>query len=333
MTLSPALQRYLRLAVLLWAGASAAIAALSLCGFVIAPLDLINQAAPFWLLIACAGALTAWLALPTGRVTAATVFAAAALAHGAPIAGELIRPAPRTAADASAPRVRIIWLNSQSGSSPEGVTDYIINADADFVMLAEYHAEGRAIPEEIRAAYPYFSNCVEPHDCNVVILSRHEPVSERLEMAAGQSGLRMVWTDYAIAGAPLRLMAVHMRRPYPAARYLAHRRELLAFLGDSDRNNLILAGDFNATPWSFALRQFDEQSGLSRHDRAIVTWPAARWTRLRLPAPEAFMPLDHVYSGANWQLVSVRRGPRTGADHFPIEAEFIWAPFAADPER
>ena len=38
----------------------------------------------------------------------------------------------------------------------------------------------------------------------------------------------------------------------------------------------------------------------------------------------SFMPLDHVYSGANWRLVNFRRGPRTGADHYPLEAEFVW---------
>ncbi|MGD9979757.1 MAG: endonuclease/exonuclease/phosphatase family protein [Hyphomonadaceae bacterium] len=316
--------RYMRLGVLAWAGASAAIVALSLAAAIVFPLDLINQIGPFWLLVALAGLVSAWFAMPARRVAVMAVFAAAGFIHALPIVGELLRATPRHEAAAEAPRVRIVWLNTQSGSKPEGVEDYLLGSGADFLLLAEYHAEGGAIPDDLRAVYPYFSNCAEPHDCNVLILSRHEPRSERLELAAGETGLRMIWADFDIDGAPLRLMATHMRRPYPAARYLAHRRELLSVLGDSNRDNLILAGDFNATPWSFALRQFDHQSGLTRHDRAIATWPAGAWTRFRLPAPEAFMPLDHVYSGDHWRLASIRRGPRTGADHFPIEAEFVW---------
>lgn len=315
-----------RLAAIVLVCGSVAVAIASWFAFFWAPLDLANQIAPFWMLLAVIGA-AATLAIPAGRerngVRAA--FALSIVALGAQIIPEFTRPiATVSSPPANAPRVRVVWLNTQSGSAPEGVSEYLVNSGADFLVLAEYHAEGGAIPADLTSAYPYFSSCSEPHDCNVVLLSRHKPVAERRELSASDNGLRMVWTDFEIDGAPLRLAGVHLQRPYPATRYEVLREELLAFLRESDEDNLILAGDFNAAPWSFALRRFDDESSLTRHDRAMPTWPAAPWTRLRLPAPEAFMPLDHVYSGSNWRLVSVRRGPRTGADHFPIEADFVW---------
>lgn len=253
-------------------------------------------------------------------------FAGALLAHGALIAPEFTRPIPtQVAAVDGAPRVRIVWLNTQSGSAPAGVTEYLLNSGADFVLLAEYHPEGNAIPPELAAAYPHFAACLEPHDCNVVILSRREPIAQRDTYAESASGLRLVWADFDIDGAPLRLIGTHLNRPYPAERHTQERRDLAARLSDASPENTILAGDFNAAPWSFALRDFDRASGLTRLDRAMATWPAAPWTRLKLPAPEAFMPIDHIYAGEHWRLVSIRRGPRTGADHFPIEAEFVWA--------
>ena len=180
------------------------------------------------------------------------------------------------------------------------------------------------VTPELGQAYPFYATCDEPHACNVILLSRQAPLATRPEHEVSPTELRVVWAEYAINGAPLRLVATHLQRPYPAARHAGQRAELVGVLEAGAPENTILAGDLNATPWSFALRSFDTASGLTRYDRAMPTWPATTWTRLRLPAPDAFMPLDHVYAGANWRLVSIRRGPRTGADHFPIEAEFVW---------
>jgi endonuclease/exonuclease/phosphatase (EEP) superfamily protein YafD len=320
-----ALLRYVRLGVVGWAMVSAGIAAASWLALLSPALDLLNHIAPLWLLLALAGLVTAQFAPVEGRerIGVCVAFALAALAHAALIAPEWLRSAPETHAE-DGPRMRIVWLNTQSGSAPEGVSDYLLNSGADFLLLAEYHPEGNTIPANLAAAYPHFAACLEPHDCNVAILSRHPPQAQRDTYAASQAGLRMAWADFEIDGAPLRLIGVHMYRPYPAQRYIAQRDELLSFVAESNSANTIMAGDFNAAPWSFVLRAIDQNGGLTRHDRAMLTWPAAPWTRLRLPAPEAFMPLDHVYSGDNWRLVSIRRGPRTGADHYPIEAEFVW---------
>jgi endonuclease/exonuclease/phosphatase (EEP) superfamily protein YafD len=326
--LNAATYRHLARALMLaWALASVIVAAASWLAAALPPLDLLNQVAPFWLLLALVGLAATRLALSDRRerVFISVAFALTATGHLALIAPELLRSTAVSPYSEAAPRVRIVWLNTQSGSSPEGVTEYLANSGADFLLLAEYHPEGNTIPEGIRAAYPHLAACLEPHDCNVVILSRRAPLAQRPTYAQSATGLRMVWADFSIDGAPLRLVGTHLHRPYPARRYAERRNELLEFIADSE-DNMILAGDFNAAPWSFALRHFDERSGLTRDDRAMPTWPAAAWTRLRLPAPIAFLPIDHIYSGGGWRLVSINRGPRTGADHYPIEAEFAWSP-------
>lgn len=317
--------RIARLAVLAWAALAALIAMASWTALIAPPLDLLNQVAPFWLVLALLGS-AAVFALPRGRtrILARLAFTAAVLAHGALMAPELLRSASAAANLDHAPRVRVVWLNTQSGSAPAGVTEYLLGSGADFVLLAEYHPERNAIPDELSAAYPYFAACLEPHACNVVLLSKHAPVAQRDTYAISASGLRIVWADFEISGAPLHLIGAHLNRPYPAGRHAQERGELIAHMAQAAPSDAILAGDFNATPWSFGLRSFDAAIDLVRHDRAMPTWPAAAWTRLRIPAPAPFMPIDHIYSGANWRLVSIRRGPRTGADHYPIEAEFAW---------
>src|SRR3546814_1418660 len=75
-----------------------------------------------------------------------------------------------------------------------------------------------------------------------------------------------------------------------------------------DRDALIVAGDMNLTPWAAAMREQDRAlAPLSRMTRA-PSWPRA------LPV----LPIDHVYAGPDWGLVSARRLPATGSDHRPI---------------
>ena len=78
-----------------------------------------------------------------------------------------------------------------------------------------------------------------------------------------------------------------------------------------DSSSLLLGGDFNSTPWSFARRRDDRAFGLQRLTRGMFSWPA--WAG----ALTAF-PIDHVYAGADWRLLDVRRGPNLGSDHYPL---------------
>ena len=51
---------------------------------------------------------------------------------------------------------------------------------------------------------------------------------------------------------------------------------------------------------------------------ALFSWPAAAFTRWNIRAPFPVLAIDHVYAGAAWRTVSVRRGPRLGSDHYPV---------------
>ena len=96
------------------------------------------------------------------------------------------------------------------------------------------------------------------------------------------------------------------------------REQLLENLKTVDRSKVILVGDFNLTPWSFALQDFDKRSGLSRRDRAIFSWPGQPFLDGRLSSPIPFLPIDHVYAGSAWRTVSIKRGPKRGSDHYPL---------------
>ncbi|MGH1557846.1 endonuclease/exonuclease/phosphatase family protein [Caulobacter segnis] len=80
----------------------------------------------------------------------------------------------------------------------------------------------------------------------------------------------------------------------------------------------MLTGDFNPTPWSFALRRQDKALGLRRWTLAPCP-PGRRVNSSRVAAaPAPFLPIDHVYAGRQWRAVKVERGPASGSDHRPI---------------
>jgi endonuclease/exonuclease/phosphatase family metal-dependent hydrolase len=78
---------------------------------------------------------------------------------------------------------------------------------------------------------------------------------------------------------------------------------------------LIVAGDFNMTPWSPAYRSLRRDSYLHSATRFARTWPA--------PAP--FMPLDHILYRGQVDVVRAEAwigGPaRTASDHLPVVVE------------
>lgn len=78
---------------------------------------------------------------------------------------------------------------------------------------------------------------------------------------------------------------------------------------------LIVAGDFNMTPWSPAYRALRRDSYLHSATRFARTWPS--------PAP--FVPLDHILYRGQVEIVKAEAwlgGPaRTASDHLPVVVE------------
>jgi endonuclease/exonuclease/phosphatase (EEP) superfamily protein YafD len=98
---------------------------------------------------------------------------------------------------------------------------------------------------------------------------------------------------------------------------------LIAALDQGEGRRTILTGDFNLTPWSFRLRRMDESlqrvASLRRLTRGLANWPA-RLPQLRGAAwPMPLIGIDHLYAGPDWKLVSLKRLPATGSDHYPVE--------------
>jgi endonuclease/exonuclease/phosphatase (EEP) superfamily protein YafD len=293
-------------------------------------LDMLAQLAPLWLAVGLVSALAAAALSPRGgRLGALSAGLPAVLSAGLLMAPEYL--APRLDAPPGAhPTLKVVQFNLWADNRDiAGSLAWILAQHADVVVLEEAQGRTQQVLEGLAPTYPYRVTCLVTIRCSTTILSRRPPVMVRgLQTPARPDEVRILGAVAAFDSpdGPYTVVGVHLARPnWPRglqrAQFAELRRLILGLPGD----RLILAGDFNATPWSFALSRNDQALPLVRRTRAMPSFPAARPLLLGLQSPIPLLPIDHIYAGRGWRTASVTRGPRLGSDHYPVVASFVAA--------
>ncbi len=305
---------------------AAAFSLAALGGVVSRWLDVLTHFAPYYL---AGGAIAVVITLLTGlegsRPTVTLGLAAMAFA-GVLVAPELIAMVNRPAAPATGQTIRLLQFNLWDRNfDPDRSAHWIADQDADIVVLEEVIGSVGKIPALLKARYPFQTTCEPPHACSTVILTKEKPTA-----AAGlgppPTSVPGAWVTLGSGDRAFTVAGVHYTWPTPSGAQVRQSMRLSKALAGFDRKTLIIAGDMNSTPWSFALRRQDVRFGLERRTRALFTWPVAPFTDLRLKSPFPFLPIDQVYAGSDWKTVSVATGPRQGSDHLPVMVVLRRAP-------
>ena len=186
----------------------------------------------------------------------------------------------------------------------------------------------------LQARYPYRTPCPRDH-CEAIIYSRLAPLVSGLFQSAGRlvpekgnAGERHAIGVASMTlpgpdGVPFTVAATHFRWPYPPMPVLHQRDVFLRDIAELDRSRAIVTGDFNLTPWTYEMRGIDRDIlPMQRVTRALFSFPVP-FTGTPLPIPLPILPIDHVYAGPRWQLVSARRGPVSGSDHYPVIVDLV----------
>lgn len=292
------------LGALLIAGGSLA-AWLALAGMFVPALDAYASFLPLFGLVTLLGLALGW---PLGLW--AFVIALIGLAPVAlRMAPELVRDVPRARSGMMQARVLThnVW---RKNADPADTAQIILDARADVVMLQEVDGSFRPMLAALRQKLPYATGC--PASCDLAILSRW-PIADSgyfLKDATGRKfGPPVLWAR--IIGPDQRpFTVVTLHYPRPTSRDQAVRMRAVAqALARIDREGLVVAGDMNLTPWAAAMDAQDQSfAPLTRMTRALPSWPRA------FP----FLPIDQLYAGPEWGLVSAERLGATGSDHRPV---------------
>jgi endonuclease/exonuclease/phosphatase (EEP) superfamily protein YafD len=195
--------------------------------------------------------------------------------------------------------------------------DSLIARNADTIFLQEAGGLPQADLTRLRSLYPYVS---ESPGFGVQIFSK-APIEASGRGSTSGPLLNLVWIQTVAGdGRPVTLVNTHFDWPFPPAPQKAQRAFLAERIRQLPTDNMILGGDFNTTPWSFAMKNQDGLlAPLKRQTRAWASWPA-RVDALRRSWPAPFLPIDHVYTGPGWRLGRMTRLRIPGSDHFAIEA-------------
>jgi len=277
-------------------------------------LDLLTHFAPFLVLgalvVLAYGATVAPGAYRAILVLLAGLGLVAATALMLP---EWIRPLRPTAPATAPHQLKIIQLNAWNENVDVPATAaWIARQQADLVLLEEMKPSLQAAL--VKQGYHYTRGMMRTG-----VLSRTAPIHSPFQIPERDYHVLPPFArgTYDLDGAAFSILCTHLTWPtwdFQRTQITA----LGALVGKYDRRRLILVGDFNLTPWSFALRRIDRTYGLERRDRALFSWPARAFARSPLALP--LLPIDHIYAGSAWRTVRIERGPRLGSDHYPLVA-------------
>ena len=202
------------------------------------------------------------------------------------------------------------------------VAKFLAETDADAVVLQEVtKPHGAVLRQALQSRYPFSVG-----DWGIVILSKHPILADgRIDRPGYPPWISLMvrWVRIEVNGTPLDLAGVHLTRPFYAELQQQDIAALIAF-ANSRTLPLVMAGDFNMSPWTEKLGRFERSSGLKRYNTFHLTWPMARGTVPLLP----LVAIDNVFASPQFARIAVAPGPRLGSDHRPIVADLALQPGA-----
>jgi len=223
----------------------------------------------------------------------------------------------------------------------------IFDQDPDIITFQEYFTGQRNVLHPLIARkYPFFILCsggkraflaiysktpfaLEPSTvCPANVSVRDDGVARLVARFTDKSGQQftVVTTqlNWPIQINPLWRSGLSIRERFwrTYERKSAEWRDLVEAINAID-GPLVLVGDFNSTPWSYAMRRFGAQTGLKRNTRNLVTYPKLLFFGGRWRQTLAFLPIDHLFSRGDIAMLEVKAGSPAGSDHLPLIARFF----------
>ncbi len=222
----------------------------------------------------------------------------------------------------------------------------ILDQDPDIIALQEFFdLQREGLHPLIVEKYPYFARCagrkksyvaiysktpfeVEPGtQCAPDVESENNPVARLIARFSDANGTRfnVVTThlNWPVQVNPLRNDSLNFVEKLAA---MTARKEMewneLRQAVQGIEGPVILAGDFNSTSWSYAMKKFERDARLTRYSRGLLTYPKLFYIRGWRELPAIF-PIDHFMADDEVGVIEVKTGAQTGSDHLPVLAQFF----------
>lgn len=219
-------------------------------------------------------------------------------------------------------KFRVITFNSWFRNHDYAeIASFLEQMQADVVVLEERDRDDGAqrIASHL-SSYPH--SFIEPRPHGVVVFSRWPITSAKLLPLTSGPGVLAAHVTLDWHGKAVTVLGAHLHWPLGPASSRMRNAELAGIASFAAARNepVIVAGDFNTTPWSQNFRATLQRSGLS--DSAAGHGLAPSWPS---QFPFVGMRIDHCWVSRHWRSVDVRVGPSNGSDHLPLIVDLVWA--------
>lgn len=219
----------------------------------------------------------------------------------------------RVMAKDAAPNLRVLFFNvlHENQHDPALLAARIAETRADVVVVAEV-AGLRTARAALQADYPYSGGC--DGACGLQLFFKTPPQQLKLRFGTSFYDRRFVQVSMtSTSGAPVTLIAAHMLKPWIEGEAAGQQARLRALIAKID-GPVVVAGDFNAAPWSAAMHRLSAETGVQPALLPPATWPAR--------AGAFGVPIDHVLVGGGARLTALQPfGGDLGSNHRGLLAE------------
>jgi endonuclease/exonuclease/phosphatase (EEP) superfamily protein YafD len=199
-----------------------------------------------------------------------------------------------------------INLNNHQGI--ETIKDYILAHQVDVVTLQEVtHVQEKSFRELAEAGYRWQTYCMR-RTTQEAILSRYPFVEGSVRCAEHQG---FVSAQIQIEERRLTVASIHLFLPFPYGQSAQVLRLEKAFA--SLASPVVLAGDFNAAPWSQTVKSVEQFSHTHVVPGLRMTIPTDYHRKPYVP-----LPIDQVLVSSDLQVESIATAPHMGSDHWPV---------------
>jgi endonuclease/exonuclease/phosphatase (EEP) superfamily protein YafD len=222
------------------------------------------------------------------------------------------------ASDSAAPSFTLASANVHVGTTQvAALAQWLAGAQPDAVVVLEVSP---TLARELGSLHDYPHQVVHPDESpfGMALLSRwplkhHAIVNDANGIARIDAQLE--WNTRTLA-----ISAVHPMPPL-SPHWAAERDQTLLTVAQQHNTHAqaaLIAGDFNATPWSSAFAPL-QALGWLRATGLRPSWPTVGQGIMGIP-------IDHVLASPHWQLQHQSLGPDLGSDHRPVLVKLSLTP-------
>jgi endonuclease/exonuclease/phosphatase (EEP) superfamily protein YafD len=199
----------------------------------------------------------------------------------------------------------------------DGVVAEIKRYNPDIIFLLEYSEAIQPQIEPAFAEYPY--QLIRPSRFTMGLALFSRIPFEKAEIHRFDATRIPIYeAQMIINGKPDTFVGGHPWPPQPQWGQL-HRNQMLEITGIASRaaTPLIVAGDFNAAPWSYTMQNLSMSADVRNIRRQFDV------TKTWFPTPFFGLPLDHILVSDEWQVLNYQYGDRGSSDHVPIIIDLL----------